>query len=178
MAAKDGEPTRIMVAVNESNIKGYPHASISCRGAFEWTVKKIIRSNTSGFKLLFLHVQVPDEDGFDDVDSIYASPEDFKSMKHRDRIRGLHLLEYFMKQCHEIGVACEAWVKKGDPRKIICYEVKRVQPDFLVVGSRGLSPFQKIFIGTVSEFCAKHADCPVIAIKRSASQTAEYPVDD
>lgn len=59
----EGEPTRIIVAVNESTIKGYPHASISSRGAFEWSVQKIIRSNTSGFKLLFLHVQVPDEDG-------------------------------------------------------------------------------------------------------------------
>lgn len=59
----EGEPTRVMVGVNESTIKGYPHASISSRVAFEWTLNKIVRSNTSGFKLLFLHVQVPDEDG-------------------------------------------------------------------------------------------------------------------
>ncbi|KAL2528962.1 universal stress protein A-like protein [Forsythia ovata] len=89
--AAEGEPTRIMVAVNESTLKGYPHASISSRGAFDWTLKKIVRSNTSGFKLLFLHVQVPDEDGFDDVDSIFASPEDFASMKHQNKIRGIHL---------------------------------------------------------------------------------------
>ncbi|KAI8012705.1 Universal stress protein A-like protein [Camellia lanceoleosa] len=57
------EPTRIMVGVNESTIKGYPHASISSKGAFGWTLNKIFRSNTSGFKLLFLHVPVPDEDG-------------------------------------------------------------------------------------------------------------------
>jgi len=42
--------------------------------------------------------------GFDDMDSLYASPEDFKNMKHRDRTRGLHLLEYFVNRCHEIGV--------------------------------------------------------------------------
>lgn len=57
------EATRIMIGVNESTIKGYPHASISSRGAFDWALQKIVRSNTSGFKLLFLHVQVPDEDG-------------------------------------------------------------------------------------------------------------------
>lgn len=66
-SAEGGEPTRIMVAVNESTIKGYPHASISSRGAFEWTLKKIVRSNTSDFKLLFIHVQVPDEDGMNKV---------------------------------------------------------------------------------------------------------------
>lgn len=53
----------MMVAVNESTIKGYPHASISSKKAFEWTLKKIVRSNTSGFKLLLLHAQVQDEDG-------------------------------------------------------------------------------------------------------------------
>ncbi|KAL7094840.1 hypothetical protein ACP275_11G129700 [Erythranthe tilingii] len=177
-ASVSGEPTRIMLAVNESTIKGYPNASISCRGAFEWTLKKIIRSNTSDFKLLFIHVQVPDEDGFDDMDSKFASPDDFKKMKHRDKIRGLHLLEYFVNQCHEIGVACEAWVKKGDAKEIICLEAKRVQPDFLVLGSRGLGPFQKVFVGTVSEFCVKHADCPVISIKRNADQIPQDPVDD
>lgn len=42
--------------------------------------------------------------GFDDMDSIYASPDDFKSMKSRDKARGLHLLEYFVNRCHDIGV--------------------------------------------------------------------------
>lgn len=60
----ESEPTRVMVAVNESTIKGYPHASISSKKAFEWTLKKIVRSNTCGFKLLLLHVQVQDEDGY------------------------------------------------------------------------------------------------------------------
>ncbi|KAJ8775113.1 hypothetical protein K2173_020117 [Erythroxylum novogranatense] len=172
------EPTRIMIAVNESTIKGYPHPSISSRRAFVWTLQKIVRSNTSDFKLLFVHVQVPDEDGFDDMDSIYASPDDFKSMKYRERIRGLHLLEYFVNQCHQFGIACESWIKKGDPKEVICFEVKRVQPDFLVVGSRGLGPFQRVFVGTVSEFCQKHAECPVISIKRGADETPQDPVDD
>lgn len=43
--------------------------------------------------------------GFDDMDSIYASPEDFRRVKRRDKIRGLHLLEYFVNRCHEIGVS-------------------------------------------------------------------------
>ncbi|KAK1571640.1 hypothetical protein Q3G72_020604 [Acer saccharum] len=99
----ESKPTRVLLAMSESTIRGYPYASIRSRGAFEWTIRKIVRSNTSGFRLHFLHVQVLDEDGFDDMDSIYASPEDFKSLKQQDRIRGLHLLEYFVNRCHEIG---------------------------------------------------------------------------
>ncbi|KAF5203404.1 Universal stress protein a-like protein [Thalictrum thalictroides] len=197
-ARVESDPTRIMMAVNQSTIKGYPHASISSKGAFEWTLEKIIRTNTTGFKLLFLHVQVPDQDGFgvnarkrtgwldtrgrvsgfDEVDSIYASPEDFKELKRRDRARGVHLLEYFVRRCHEIRVSCEAWIKIGDPNQVICHEVIRVRPDFLVVGCRGLGPFQKVFVGTVSEFCQKHVECPVIVIKRKPNEMPQDPVDD
>lgn len=38
------------------------------------------------------------------MDSMFASPEDFKNMNHRDKRRGIHLLEYFVNKCHEIGV--------------------------------------------------------------------------
>ncbi|KAK1324969.1 Universal stress protein A-like protein [Acorus calamus] len=154
------EPTRIMVAVNESSLKGYPHPSISSRSAFIWTIEKIVRSNFSGFKLLFLHAQVPDEDCFDDMDSIYASPQDFNDMNEKDKIRGIHLLEYFVDVAMKLG------------------EVKRIQPDLLVVGSRGLGPFQRVFVGTVSEFCVKHAECPVITIKRKVDDVPQDPVDD
>ncbi|GAB2225796.1 hypothetical protein Droror1_Dr00021563 [Drosera rotundifolia] len=171
-------PTRVMVAVNESSMKGYPHASISSRRAFQWTLQKIVRDNVTGFRLLLVHVQVPDEDGFDDMDSIFASPDDFKAMQSREKKRGLHLLEYFVDRCHEIGVACEAWIRKGDPKEVLCREVQRVHPDLLVVGCRGLGPFQRVFLGTVSEFCVKHAECPVITIKRRAEEMPEDPVDD
>ncbi|KAF5457258.1 hypothetical protein F2P56_021372 [Juglans regia] len=175
---REGEPTRIMLGVNVSTLKGYPYASISCTRAFEWTLQKIVRSKTSAFKLLFLYVHVPDEDSFDDMDSIYASPEDFKSMMSRDRVMGLHLLQYFVTRCHEIRVSCVAWIKTGDPKKVICHEVKRVRPDFLVLGNRGLGLFQRIFIRTVSDFCVKHAECPVITIKRRADEIPEDPADD
>jgi nucleotide-binding universal stress UspA family protein len=116
--------------------------------------------------------------GFDDVDSIYASPEDFRDMRQSNKAKGLHLLEFFVNKCHEIGVGCEAWIKTGDPKDVICQEVKRVRPDFLVVGSRGLGRFQKVFVGTVSAFCVKHAECPVMTIKRNADETPSDPADD
>jgi len=44
------------------------------------------------------------EPGFDDMDSIYASPDDFRQMRERNKAKGLHLLEFFVKKCHDIGV--------------------------------------------------------------------------
>ncbi|XP_042502434.1 universal stress protein A-like protein isoform X3 [Macadamia integrifolia] len=81
-------------------------------------------------------------------------------MKQRDKIKGLHLLEYFVGRCYEIGVPCEA----GDPKEQICYEVKRVRPDLLVLGEVvGLALFK---------------GCPVVTIKRKADETPLDPVDD
>ncbi|KAK6129349.1 hypothetical protein DH2020_036922 [Rehmannia glutinosa] len=185
MAVRGGEiePTRIMVAVNESKTNGYPHASESCTAAFEWTLKTIVRNNASRLKILLIHVQIPDEDGGSDhviVDNIYSSPEDFKHMKRRDLFGAIRLLGYFMKQCQDVGVACEAYLKEGVPKKIICCEANDARPDLLVVGSRGLSlsTFRKIFIGSVGEYCLKHADCPVIVIKHSPPETPQSTLDD
>ncbi|GKA82515.1 universal stress protein A-like protein, partial [Tanacetum coccineum] len=41
---------------------------------------------------------------FDDVDSIYASPEDFRDANRKDKIKGARLLEYFVKRSHESGI--------------------------------------------------------------------------
>ena len=38
--------------------------------------------------------------------------------------------------------------------------------------------YYRVFVGTVSEFCAKHAECPVLTIKRHAEETPQDPVDD
>ncbi|KAJ6792846.1 universal stress protein A-like protein isoform X1 [Iris pallida] len=112
------DTTRILMGVNESSIKGYPHPSISSRKAFEWTVDKIVRNNFAGFTILFVHVQVPDEDGFDDMDSVYASPEDFKSAKHRDKVRGLHLLEYLLVAAMNMGFPVKHGLKGVIPRTL------------------------------------------------------------
>ncbi|KAI3882670.1 hypothetical protein MKX03_029008 [Papaver bracteatum] len=99
---------------------------------------------------------------FDDMDIIFASPADFQALKSRDRKKGLHLLEHFVERCHQIG----AWIKSGDAKEVICNEVRRVRPDLMVMGCRGLGPFHRVFVGTVSEFFQKHAECHIITIKR------------
>lgn len=55
------------------------------------------------------------------MDSIYASPDDFKKLNHKNKIKGLHLLEYFVNRCHEIGVLknslkCSVYVTRSHPR--------------------------------------------------------------
>lgn len=172
-------PTRILLPVSQSSIKGYPNPSISSMTAFRWLVDKLIHpASRPKFKLLILHVQVPDEDAFDDMDSLYATKEDFNSLKRGDKARAVHLLEHFVHVCNDIELPCKAWIKKGAIKEVICKEVSRVHPDLLVMGSRGLNTIHKLFVGTVSEYCTKHADCPVLVIRRKAEDAPEDPMDD
>ena len=55
--------TQVMIAVSQC-CKGYPKPSISSRHAFDWILKNLIKPCCrKHYKLLILHVQVPDEDG-------------------------------------------------------------------------------------------------------------------
>ena len=56
-------------------------------------------------------------------------------------------------------------VELGDPAgKIVAYA--RANPvDIIVMGSRGLSPFREILIGSVSDKVVRHAPCPVTVVR-------------
>jgi nucleotide-binding universal stress UspA family protein len=40
--------------------------------------------------------------------------------------------------------------------------------DLLVVGSRGRGGFKRLLLGSVSQQCAHHAECPVVIIRSAA----------
>jgi len=170
--------TKVMIAVSQSS-KGYPNPSISSRQAFEWILKNLIKPCCKKqYKLLILHVQVHDEDGLEELDSVYASPSDFQHLRHKERSKGLALIKTFIKQCHDAEIECEGWVKRGDPKQIICQESRKRQPDILVLGSRGLGTLQRMFVAGVSSFCTKKVDCPVLVIKRDPKDVPDDPMDD
>jgi nucleotide-binding universal stress UspA family protein len=58
------------------------------------------------------------------------------------------------------GLGIEARVVRGHPAPILVEASKGA--DLLVVGSRGHGEFAGMVIGSVSEYCAAHAHCPVL----------------
>ena len=53
----------------------------------------------------------------------------------------------------------------GDPADQIIKEAKRVKADLIVMGSRGLGRFSKVFMGSVSTTVCNHAHCTCITVK-------------
>ncbi|CAN1182202.1 Universal stress protein A-like protein [Linum perenne] len=177
-AKMEGKPIQIMLAVNESNIlKSQPHggyipASISCRFAFEWTLRKIIRSNTDDFKIIFITVVVSRHQGSPLVIPARKEPST------AEHARAMLLLEYFINRSTELGIACDYLIGKGDPEEVICREAKRTRPDLVVLGCRGLDRFMSIFLPSVSAYVRRNCNCPMVAIKRRAAITPRNPVND
>jgi nucleotide-binding universal stress UspA family protein len=67
----------------------------------------------------------------------------------------------------ELGVDCEGFIRNGDARLEICTFCLQVYIDFLVMGTRGLSGLKRTISGSVSDYCVRHAPCPVLVVREN-----------
>jgi nucleotide-binding universal stress UspA family protein len=63
----------------------------------------------------------------------------------------------------EGGVKVERRVVEGAPGVVLVNESR--DADLLVVGSRGHGGFARLLLGSVSEQCAHHSECPVVIVR-------------
>lgn len=64
----------------------------------------------------------------------------------------------------QLGLKVRTRVAKGAPADEICSTVRTGSYDLVIMGSRGLSEFKKIFAGSVSSKVAALAGCPVTIV--------------
>ncbi|XP_073143717.1 universal stress protein PHOS34 [Henckelia pumila] len=57
-------------------------------------------------------------------------------------------------------------VVEGDPRNVLCETVEKHHASVLVVGSHGYGAIKRAVLGSVSDYCAHHAHCSVMIVKR------------
>ncbi|XP_059427975.1 uncharacterized protein LOC132161798 [Corylus avellana] len=62
-------------------------------------------------------------------------------------------------------VKAETLILNGEPKDMICQAAEQMKVDLLVVGSRGLGTLKRAFLGSVSDYCAHHAKCPILIVK-------------
>ncbi|KAL6847411.1 hypothetical protein ACP4OV_023264 [Aristida adscensionis] len=57
-------------------------------------------------------------------------------------------------------------VVEGDARNVLCDAVERHHAEMLVVGSHGYGAIKRAVLGSVSDYCAHHAHCTVMIVKK------------
>ncbi|MBI2603254.1 MAG: universal stress protein [Deltaproteobacteria bacterium] len=63
------------------------------------------------------------------------------------------------------GLAAEAKILRGYPVKELCRFAETEKADLIAIGSRGLNPIKRQFLGSVSDGIIRHAPCSVLLFR-------------
>ncbi|KAM0922209.1 hypothetical protein ACQ4PT_006310 [Festuca glaucescens] len=82
------------------------------------------------------------------------------------RKRADEVVEKARSLCVANSVEGAVEVIDGEPGHVICNAVEKHGADILVVGSQGYGAIRRAFLGSVSDYCAHHANCSVMIVKQ------------
>ena len=137
--------SRILVAVDGSD---------SAKRAFERSVYLAKRCNS---KLDIIHVVLDSTYGGDSA-ATFQLIEELKE-------RGKKLLDECKNEAMRNGIQVETLLKLGDHAQVLIETANRGDYELIMMGSRGLSPFKELLLGSVSFKVMHHAKCPVMVVR-------------
>lgn len=108
------------------------------------------------------------------VSGVYAMPDVLGSSELlMDSVeqQGQHMLAHTTAQATDAGVPHIAILKWGNVAETILQTATEEQCDLIVLGSRGLTGFKRLMIGSISNAVAAKAPCPVLVIKQPPPET-------
>ncbi|KAJ7955113.1 universal stress protein A-like protein [Quillaja saponaria] len=154
---KTGKPV-MLVAVDESKHSFY---------ALEWTLDHFFvpGSTEHQFELIIVHAQpVPTSilglGGPGTADFVSALQADLKRSSNKTVEQAKELCN--SKSMKDVKVE----VMEGDARTVMCDAVVKHNASILVLGSHGYGAVKRVVLGSVSDYCAHHAHCSVMIVKK------------
>ncbi|GLJ13061.1 hypothetical protein SUGI_0204380 [Cryptomeria japonica] len=147
---------RILVAVDESEQSMY---------ALQWAVDNLQLGPVDTLILCNVKRLPVAFEGLGGPGTVLTPEVSLSLEKYQERVS-----EDVMKKAREIcggsQVKVEEKIVSGDARDSLCEAVKKFGVDFLVIGSHGYGTIKRTFLGSVSDYCAHHAKCPVLIVKK------------
>jgi nucleotide-binding universal stress UspA family protein len=67
---------------------------------------------------------------------------------------------------HKEGLTVQTRIAKGYPREVILDEAQKGMTDLIVLGSHGYRGLKRLWLGSVSQAVASHADCSVEIVRK------------
>ncbi|XP_058103696.1 universal stress protein A-like protein [Magnolia sinica] len=133
--------------------------------SLEWTLDNLIPTCESLFKLVLIHVKIQALSvlrfagpGVGDVVSLVETDLKKTATLVTEKVKEICDKRSFLDYKQE--------VMEGDARNVLCEAVDKHNADILVVGSHGYGAFKRVILGSVSDYCAHHANCSVLIVKK------------
>ncbi|XP_031475939.1 uncharacterized protein LOC116247767 [Nymphaea colorata] len=136
--------------------------------ALSWTIETLFGhgQNPDFGTLLIVHAIQPFQQYFFPAGpGVYVTPVVIQSVKQAQEQNSARLLGRALALCNEKHVTAETMTIEGDAKEMICQVVEQVHADLVIVGSRGLGTIKRTLLGSVSDYVAHHAKCPVMIVK-------------
>ncbi|KAJ8552952.1 hypothetical protein K7X08_020345 [Anisodus acutangulus] len=141
--------------------------------ALEWTLDHFFTNyspSNSPFKLVIVHAKPTPASiiglaGPGSVEILPAIEADLKKIAAK-------VVEKAMEICHAKSVDdVVVEVVEGDARHVLCEAVEKLHASILVVGCHGYGVIKRTVLGSVSDYCAHHAHCSVMIVKKPKIKT-------
>jgi nucleotide-binding universal stress UspA family protein len=78
---------------------------------------------------------------------------------------GKKLLDEYKNEAMINGIQVETLLKVGDHAQVLIETANEGDYELIMMGSRGLSPFKELLLGSVSFKVMHHARCPVMVVR-------------
>ncbi|VFQ78574.1 unnamed protein product [Cuscuta campestris] len=156
MTTEEAERPVMIVAVDDSEHSFY---------ALSWTLDHFFSESASPFKLVLLHAKPSPASavglaGPGAAEVLPYVDSDLKRIAARvvEKAKGICA----SKSVNEPAIE----IVEGDARNVLCEAVERHHASILVVGSHGYGAIKRAVLGSVSDYCAHHAHCSVMIVKK------------
>lgn len=168
MQLEEKQPLKVMVALDDSDGSFY---------ALDWALTNLLKpkniapaSGVEGCFLYLVHVNHPFTNyvypaGPGLHTATFATSSIVDSVKKAQAEISTAILQRALSICKLNMVRAETLIFEGDPKGEICKAIEQTHVDMLVIGSRGLGGIKRAFLGSVSDYCAHQACCPVLIVK-------------
>ena len=86
-----------------------------------------------------------------------------------------HDLRAWIEPARTVGLRVDVRVDEGDPARRIVKQARASAADLVVMGTHGLSGFERLMLGSVTERVLRQAPCPVLTVPPAPETDARVP---
>ncbi|KAK7392321.1 hypothetical protein VNO78_20755 [Psophocarpus tetragonolobus] len=155
--ATSSERQVVLIGIDDSEQSTY---------ALNWALDHFFPSPI--FKVVLIHSRPTATSAVGLAGPVFAGAAEILPIVDADlRKIGARVVETAKQLCFAKSVTdVTAEVVEGDPRNVLCDAVEKYRASMLVVGSHGYGAIKRAVLGSVSDYCAHHAHCTVMIVKK------------